>query len=258
MEENEFKLRTTELVSPSGHTFVIREQNGEDEDTLSNPKDSKNLMNLTKFITSIVVSTNFTSNGKLTVEDALDLPLLDRYFLLMASRIFSIGEEIEFEYTWDDGKKFNYTDDLSNYVFDYSKRETITQEELDAKPNAIPFYPEPASLANKVITLSSGKVISYSALTGRSEMFALSLPEEKKTRNAELLSRNLKLQVNGEWEKVQNFKLFSVKDMTEIRKSVKVYDPTFTGFTELENPVTNEKIQFPIMAASTFFFPTEI
>lgn len=253
----EFKLRTEEFISPSGHHFTIREQNGEDEDLISNPRDSRNLMNLTKFIAAIVVKTDFTNNGKLTTNDALNLPLLDRYFILMASRIFSIGNEIEFEYTWENGSKYSYTEDLNNYIFnDYSQMPT--EEELNDKPYAIPYYPERQEINNKVITLSSGKVISFSVLTGHSEQFMLGLPEDKKTRNVELLARNLKLQVEGKFEVVQNFKNFSVKDMAEIRKTVQAFDPTFQGITELENPSTGEKINFPIMAAPTFFFPTEV
>lgn len=252
----ELKLRTQELVAPSGFHYVIREQNGEDEDILSNPKDSRNLMNLTKFISSIVVKTDATKNNKLTINDALSIPLLDRYFILISSRIFSIGSEIEFDYTWDNGTKLSYTEDLNNYLFDYSS--VPTDEELANKPNAIPFYPERDSITNKVITLSSGKVCSFHALNGYSEQYMLNLPEDKKTRNAELIARGLALNVDGTFEKVQNFKNFSVKDMAEIRKAVQAFDPTFQGLTELENPSTGEKVNYPIMAAQSFFFPTEV
>ncbi len=48
-------LRTLVFTAPSGRLFEIREQNGEDEEIITNPVDSKNLMNLTKYISAIVV-----------------------------------------------------------------------------------------------------------------------------------------------------------------------------------------------------------
>ena len=112
-------LRTLVFTAPSGRLFEIREQNGEDEEIITNPVDSKNLMNLTKYISAIVVKTNATKSGKLTIEDALKLPLLDRYCILFNSRIFSLGEEVEFTYKWDNKDSVTYSQDLSEFLFDY-------------------------------------------------------------------------------------------------------------------------------------------
>lgn len=60
-------LRTLVFTAPSGRLFEIREQNGEDEEIITNPVDSKNLMNLTKYISAIVVKTNATKSGRLTI-----------------------------------------------------------------------------------------------------------------------------------------------------------------------------------------------
>ena len=81
---------------------------------LSNLSDMKTLMNLTKFIAAIVIRTNATPNGKLTVDDALNLPVNDRYAIIFNSRIFSLGEEVEFEYDWgkENGGKVTYGQDL--------------------------------------------------------------------------------------------------------------------------------------------------
>jgi hypothetical protein len=64
--------------------------------------------------------------------------------------------------------------------------------------------------------------------------------------------------VDGNWEKVQNFKLFSVKDMAEMRKEISTMDPTFTGTTEIEDPITHNKTQVSILAVPTFFYLTEV
>lgn len=253
----EVKFRTLDFVTPSGVNFTIREQNGEDEDILSNPLDSRNLMNLTKFIAAIVVKTDCTPSGKLSVEDALNLPLLDRYCILLKSRIFSLGDEIEIQYTWPGTKEaVSYEDLVSNFVFeDYSN--IPTEEEMNEKPFACPFYPNRDNLKDMRIELKSGKVIMFDCMTGKGEQYLLSLPEDKKTRNSELLARNLRLEVEGNPEKVTNFSCFSVRDMAEIRKAVAAYDPSFQGLTELEDPKTGDKIMFPIMASPSFFYLTE-
>lgn len=251
MEQN---LRTIEFIGPSGHSFTIREQNGEDENILSNPSDVKNLMNLTKFISAIVVKTNFTKTGKLSIQDSLELPLLDRYCILIKSRIFSLGDTLEFTYRWDN-KEVEYEEDLNLFVFD-NYGENPSESELDSKPNAIPYYPLTES-HGIIEQLSSGKVISYDILTGKGEQFIITLPESKRTRNAELMARNLKLQVDGKFETVHNFSSFTVREMAEIRRIIKSNDPVFEGLTDIVNPETGEVIKYPIMASPTFFYLTE-
>lgn len=92
-------------------------------------------MNLTKYISAIVVKTNATKSGRLTIEDALKLPLLDRYCILFNSRIFSLGEEVEFTYKWDNKDSVTYSQDLSEFLFDYAV--LPTEQELDE--NLMPF-----------------------------------------------------------------------------------------------------------------------
>lgn len=252
----ETTLRTFTFIAPSGHSFEIREQNGEDEEILSNQADARNLMNLTKFIAGIVVSTNFTTSGKLLVKDVLDLPLLDRYAILFQSRIFSLGNMITFEYTWSKDNKVQYEQDLREFLFDdYSK--APTEEELDAKPDAVPYYPNITQAKDNELKLSSGKIVQWDYLDGNGEIFLLNLPDNKKTRNSDLLARNLRLNVDGKFEKVTNFRLFSVRDMAEMRNGILSQDPIFQGLTDIENPSTGEVTKYPILAAPTFFYLTE-
>lgn len=250
--------RTFQFVAPSGCTYTIREQNGEDEEILSNRADARTLMNITKFIASIVVSTDFTPSGHLLVQDALNLPLLDRYAILFQSRIFSLGETVTFDYEWAKDNKVTYEQDLREFLFDdYSKEPT--EEELEAKPDAIPYYPNISSrqIKDNELKLSSGKVVLWDYLDGNGEVYSINLPENKQTRNTDLLARNLRLMVDGKPEKVSNFKLFSVKDMAEMRAGIISQDPVFGGLTEIENPATGEVTKYPILAAPTFFYLTE-
>jgi hypothetical protein len=86
----------------------------------------------------------------------------------------------------------------------------------------------------------------------------MKLGMENISRNKDLIARNLRLKVEGNWEKVQNFKLFSVKDMAEMRKEISTMDPTFTGTTEIEDPITHNKTEISILAVPTFFYLTEV
>lgn len=252
------EIRTLQFIAPSGCSYTIREQNGEDEEILSNRADARTLMNITKFIASIVVSTDFTPSGHLLVQDALNLPLLDRYAILFQSRIFSLGETVTFDYEWGKGNTVTYEQDLREFLFDdYSKEPT--EEELEAKPDAIPYYPNISSkqIKDNELKLSSGKIVLWDYLDGNGEVYSINLPENKQTRNSDLLARNLRLMVDGKPEKVSNFKLFSVKDMTEMRAGIISQDPVFGGLTEIENPTTGEVTKYPILAAPTFFYLTE-
>lgn len=87
MENDFLNARKFEFTVPSGYKYVIREQNGADDDILSNPVEARTLRNISRFIAAIVVSTDYTQNGKLTVDDAhqllngdCELPILDSWF----------------------------------------------------------------------------------------------------------------------------------------------------------------------------------
>lgn len=248
------------FYGPTGFQYTIREQNGADDDILSNPSEAKDLTNINKFIASIVVKTDATPNGRLTVKDVKQLPTLDKYCILINSRIFSIGDTLEFEYDWgsDKGGKVSYSQDLNEYLFDYQI--VPSPEQLLSKPNAIPFYPlrENRKFKDIPLTLSSGKKLLFDNLSGEGEAYVLGLPLDKRTRNQELVSRNLRLEVEGKFERVQSFHLFSVRDMQELRKNILTYDPVFNGNVEIENPTTGEITNIPLLGISGFFFPGEI
>lgn len=250
------EFRTLEFVGPSGHQYSIREQNGADEEILSNAVDAPTLMNLTKFIAAIVVSTDFTANKKLTIEDALSLPVNDRYCILFKSRIFSLGEEVEFEYDWGKSGKVHYAQDLREFVFDDYGVEP-TEQEMEDKPEAIPYYPHRGLTKDMYHKLASGKEIMFDLLTGEGEQKLVTMPLSKQTLNSPLLCRNLRLNVNGNWEKVENFTLFSPRDMAEIRKAVLSVDPVFNAESEVTDPITGQKAKYPILMAKDFFYLTE-
>lgn len=256
---NEFN--TMEFIAPSGYKYVIREENGADEEIISNQAAARDFMNVTNFIAAIVVSTTATESGKLTPQEALALPLRDRYAILIHSRIFSLGERVPFSYVWPgDQVPVQYEQDLTELVL--RNYEDISEEEVNAKPEAVPVYQD-RELLQKLnfkdyeLNLTSGKRVKFDLATGETERFAAMLPEEKNTRNAELLARNLHLEVNGHWDKVEAFNLFTVRELAEIRSSINHVDPFYSGMVEIEHPRTGAKAQYPIFSAPHFFFLTE-
>lgn len=258
MENQEvFETRKMEFFVPSGHKVVIREQNGADDDILSNPAEAVNLMNLSRFIAGIIISSDYTSSGKITVEQAHELPVLDRYCILFKSRIFSLGNTIEFTYDWGtNGGRVNYEQSLEEFLFDYSN--IPNKDELDSKPEAIPFYPLGKQSKDISFTTASGKEMMFDLLTAKGEAWVANLPLEKQTRNVIYLARNLRVKIGEKYEKVLNFSMFSIKDMVDIKNNIVSVDPLFTGNTTIDNPVTGENREINIVGLKNFFYLGEI
>lgn len=257
----EQELNTMEFIAPSGYKYVIREENGADEEIISNQAAARNFMNVTNFIAAIVVSTDATESGKLTPEKALQLPLMDRYAILVWSRIFSLGDKVEFSYIWPGDKvPVHYEQDLNELIL--TNYQDVDEDEKNSKPEAIPEYKDRALLQTihfrgYELELTSGKKVKFDIATGETERYAAMLPEEENTRNSELLARNLHLEVNGKFEKVGNFSLFTVRELAELRKAIHEIDPLYSGLIEIEHPSTGEKTKYPIFGAPRFFFLTE-
>lgn len=252
--------RTKKLTLPSGFLVTIREQNGHDDDIISNQALAKDLANINTFISTIVVETDlpFAIGGKLNLAGVKKLTLRDKYFIIFSSRIHSIGNEIAFEYDWgqDNGGKVKYTDDLNNFIWDYTK-EMPTEESSEYYPyRLLPYSFNPYE--PQELTLSSGKVIRYNCLNGDAEAYLMKLTVDKQTKSTELKARGIQQQVEGNWVNIENFLYFTKKDMTEIYREVNTKDEDWKGVTELENPISGEPIHFPIIATPDFFFPAEI
>jgi hypothetical protein len=243
---------------PSGGTVFIREQNGNDDDILSNPIWAKDGSNMNVFITAVVVYCDLTTSGKLSPKDVLNMKIRDKYHIMFMSRIHSNGHEVKFDYNWgkDEGGKVTYIEDLNTYVWDYNKPFPELGDDDYNEERIRPYIEQDSN--TREFTLTSGKLVRYDYLNGRSEKFLLKLPQEKMTRNAEILARSLALSIEGKFEKVSNFTPFSTRDMQELRQDMKLYDPPFQGLTELENPLNNEKLSIPIIASPDFFYPEEI
>lgn len=255
-------LNTFTFVAPSGTEYTIREQNGQDEEIISNQAEARRGMSITNYLQGIILSTSRKAS-KLTIKEVMGLPTLDRMCIILQSRIFSLGEELEFSHRWPKGEdtdqfdEFEYSQDLQEYLLsDYANPENITEEELQVKPKALPVYVQDPFIPIEH-TLKSGKHIRFHASNGYTELAVIKLRDTEQTRNSELILRELELEVDGKWERVLNFALFSSRDMGELRKLVNTVDPTADPTTVISNPETGEKLTLSLFAIPTFFFLEE-
>lgn len=246
-----------ELVIPSGYKVTIREQNGHDDDLLSDPETSKTFNNLNIFLSSLIIDTNLpisSGNGKLSSTDIDKMLIRDKYFILIASRIHSTSPILNFSFDWgeESGGEQKYTEDLENFIWDYSKPLEEDDEFLEQRIK--PYGPNP--FEKQELTLKSGKQLRYKIFDTACEKTQLGA--EKVTRNSELLAREIELLMENKWVKIENFVFFTKRDMIEINHDVDKVDPAFTGTTKIHNPKSGETINFPILNTGNFFYPEEI
>lgn len=256
---NQGKLHT--FIAPTGYEYTIREQNGGDDDVISNASEARNLTNLSRFIAGIVVKTDSTSTGKLTVEQAHTMPALDKYCILIQSRIHSLGNIVEFSHDWEMefGGICNYEQDLKEYLLSSYSDEGVSSEEAIRKPNAIPFYPMGKNNKNISIRVDSGKELVFDLMNTEGEAMVLNLPLDKQTKNKDLEARNIRLVEGDKDVKITNWSFFTASEMREIRKKVLSIDPVFRGLLTIENPIhPGMKKDLSIMGITDFFFPGEI
>lgn len=257
-------LQTFKVTLPSGFYVEIREMNGEDDNILTNKKAKEEVQHLNNFIAAIVVDTNLpvATNGKITREAAKDILLRDKYSIVFWARIYSIGEDINFDYKWDMGtpaeRVISYTDNLKDYVWDFETPIPKKGEE-GYQPNRAKPYPKDAY--DKVLfTTTSGKQLRYHLLNSHSEkILAKAIIGGTYSQTLDLIARGLEYCTEaGEWIKVQNFSMFSKRDMTELYKVVGLHDEPFYAFTEVENDATGDKVEISLLQLTDFFFPQEM
>ena len=265
MDDNLNKLKAAhgeikQLISPSGFSFVIREQNGEDDDILSNGAGALDGTSAANFLAGIVIKTDYTTTSRLSQEDAMSLKLCDKYFLVIASRIFSIGQFLKFEYEWEDlAIPQGYEEDLYLFIWDYGDPKNKFPEEghKDYQPFRIPPHPH-AKEKGLEFTTSTNKVMKFTFSNSYSEQFLGALPIEKQSKNNELKARKLSQKVQDKWIEVESFKNFTTTEMRDIRNAVFDADPILEIFSEIKHPTTKAKQFLPVLGQPDFFYPREI
>lgn len=263
---------------PSGMSVIIREQNGEDDAVISNLAMQADASAINSFIQGLIVwYPNASGKNNLpTVEDILLMPLRDKYALMVKSRIFSIGNILEFDYTWDAsiGLKGFYDQNLNDFVWDYGKEfpEDATHEDYN-KERIPPYKLSPLDDGyiyfdttghiftdkTQVTAPDKGKALRFKLLDGYGEKFLLGLGEMRTNVNSKYIARNLSLLKNGVWYPVENFREFNPKDMQILRRMVMDSDVEYDGLTQVDHPTKSDIItNIPLLTIPNFFFPVGI
>jgi hypothetical protein len=249
------EVKTQTIHMPSGFTVDIRETNGQDEDIISNVGDSKAGIAIAKFLAQIVVS---CSKGKPTYNDIMKWFSRDKNYLMLKSRMFSIGNEITFEHQFEkSGMTFTFKEDLAIYDFDFSTGGAPPKKGENNFDDKLPqaYKSDDSTYQTQ---LSSGKTIRFKYLTGLDEKKLLAKQEEDLSINEKLRLRDLELQIDGNWYIIENFHPFTSKDMKDLRNILDKEDPEFGLIAELVNPKRpSEKEIVSLFDKSDFFFPRD-
>ena len=248
------------FTTPSGHTITVREQNGEDEEILSNSNDAKNLDNINKYIASVIIDNDYQDKKRLSLDQVRKLPALDRWAIMINSRINSLGNILVFNHKWvredESVEELEYSQDIDEFLFDYS--ETPSKEELLKKPNAIPYYPNPEMMIDIPLidipfNIGDSEFL-FDRLTGETEVELLKATLDHPNINEGLKARNLRLKVNGNYEKVTSFSMFPSRIMGQIREKVYSMDPSWNAEFEIIDPKTNQTAKEYLMVIPSFFY----
>jgi hypothetical protein len=253
----ETSSNTLTVFMPSGFTVEIREQNGEDDDILSKYGDAIDGSALHNFLAGIIVNNSLQPGTPTQASDVLQWKVKDKYYLLLKSRMFSLGKDYYFKHTFQDGNTVEFEEDLSMYDWDLSNPKNPLPKEGDKNYFKYRITPYINGLEkHRIITLSSNKKVRYEYLTGIGEKIMLGINETDLSKNDELRIRNLSLEVNGSFQIIQQFKAFSTRDMAEIRRDMELNDTEFKLQVELKNP-KNGVLEIQSLASlGSFFFPT--
>jgi hypothetical protein len=235
------EFEKTDIILPSGKVVTIRESTGEDDDILSKRDDK--LEHLNKFLARIVVDPDMSTN------DVKKLLVRDKYFLLLKSRIFSLGSELLFTHTFSDGTEADIEEDLTIFDHDYSE-----EWNPDSKAPRPYITDDPTVEFN----LSSGKICRYEYLTGLHEKSLLDNKEITLTNlniNMMMTVRKFALKINDSWALVQRFNMLKSREMAEIRKHIERNDPEWGALMSIPHPNGGPTEYVSIFQVPDFFFP---
>lgn len=248
---------TLKFKVPSGFDLTIREQNGEDDETISKMKHALKGDSVNAFVAAIVLKSSIDGDGIVSMEKVNLWKNRDKYYALLKSRMFSLGNEITYDHTCSNsncGKTSTYEEDLLPYDRDFSlpSEETKTDFKYQVQPYTYGLSPQIE------LRLTSGKELRYKYLNGESEKKLLDMDKNEVSKNTDISVRSLEWNNNGTWQKIQSFKMFSSREMAEIRKHIKENDMPFEVLSECICPYCSNKDYISLISQPGFFFPGEI
>lgn len=244
----------TDFTLPSGNKLRIREQNGEDDDVLSKVKDNKDGSAMHNYIAAITLEYNGTTG--LTGEQVKTWGLRDKYYAILKSRRFSLGDVVFFDYTFEDGKQLGFEEDLAKYDWDFSTGKPPQKGQKGYSKDVPQSYPSETDKSIE-FKLSSGKICCYEFMTGEHEMKTLGKSENELTLNDRLRFRNFKLKLKDSdpWTQLDRFNMFTAREMYDIRTHLDMNDPDFILKSDVRHPDGGRTESISLLHISDFFFP---
>jgi hypothetical protein len=260
-----YKGHEHEILLPSGRKVTIRENNGDDEELLSKVANAKGNLNMRIYLSSIIVQDSETKPDKLTpVEHMGNMKCRDAYYLMYKQRLINLGPQLTFEKTCA-LTTCKHKTEYDMEVDEFDRDLTLNNEEFKAKMKEtnspysdyiVENYPSGNdSIIEKV--LSSGKKIRFKILTLKLEYWRLEQPFENQSNNTIIYERELEYWDENKWVIAKNLKMFSSRDLKEIRGLIDAYDSRFQPLVEYEC----EKCKSPgvdnLFQMNDFFYPVE-
>jgi hypothetical protein len=264
-----FNKKTIHL--PSGFSITIREQHGGDEELLSTPSAVEDGSYIPNYLSAVIIGSSLESKSSFSPQEIMDWKVNDKYYALLEARIFNLGDNLRFKYTFQKSQPkipLPFVQDLREYTWDLSKPETLPQPgEIDEaepwksyNPKRIKMY----LLGNadgRALKLNSGKEVRYRFLNTHGEQLMAKKNRESINSNDIFRVRFLEWKnphAGNEWFPIENFNVLSSRDLQEIRKDILLTDEGFDLIVDVIHPETGESDEAPIIYIPDFFRPTEI
>lgn len=247
-----FKGTELSFILPSNESITIREQSAADDDVLSAATRGSTVIDaINNFIMGIV--TEYKGKKGITQDDVLNMKLKDKHFILLKTRIHSIGSTVEFDHKCDScGQESHWEEDLAQYDADFSSPKE-THGEKAPKPYDVGSGP------HFEITLSSGKKFRLYYLNGKGEKKILqAMKNGTLSKNVELFSRDIHIEVQGEWTPISSVNILSKREGVELSKAVAEKDTQFLLGADVVCPSCGHTEFLPFTTISDFFFPVGI
>lgn len=258
-----------ELVLPSGAIAIIREHSAADDDILSTNQKGKSsaenfLHNLNRYVAEILQNKPYDpeSKQKPTLKDVENLRLKDKHYIIFKSRILSIGENLDLNYTCPSatcGAKDEFEIDLTQYDRDLSLSHEELADMVDDDKLCITPYKVGYQEKTFEVNLSSGRTVVLEYLNGNGENYVLAQSKNNNLKaSSDIISRRPKIEIDGSLQEIKNVNIFSKRDKVEITKAIKKLDDQFPMSILVTCEGCGRQEFIPLIAIQDFFFPEEM
>jgi hypothetical protein len=249
-------MEVKKYTLPSGAMVGFREANANDEGILTMTGYKETNTHITRYLQSVITSYN-DKPGTLSLEEINKWGLSDKYYALILSRIVNFGTELSFQWVFNGEKNpIDMTLNLNDYLLAGHRTDDIKED----GPFAPKLYPN-GSESTFEFTATSGKQFKWSLINTNAEMIVANKNPKDISILDLLKTRNLQININGEgdWIKLEDFSVLSIKDSRELRATIKANDPSYDMSVEIPHPENPNKNEYmPLPGIPDFLVPSEI